>query len=258
MPNHSKRWDSWTLILAAVILVLAAKGQTTSSTVSLHKGGSLITPQDLLPGLFDSLQAMGGRFLESGMAQMTLIGTVTDSSGTRNASITVQAPTYLAYREGQSRAITFNGTQFQTKGGQLTSADEPVAESRLAHLPDAIYLQLAYAAPRCIPTEQATTVTVTSQANPSLAASAPVTVSLPVDQQLTNQTIGSASVSCGATNSITASSGYSVSGSGTVLFQRGNYIQLKPGFTAVGGGGGTTFQAKITSGIHQKHALHVV
>lgn len=107
-------------------------------------GSPLITLQNLTPPLASALQAMGARMQTPDKAQVTLMGTVTDSGGSRNAQITVQAPGYWAYREGSNRAITFDGTNFSTKSGSLTPDDEAVGESLLAHLPDSIFLQVAY------------------------------------------------------------------------------------------------------------------
>jgi hypothetical protein len=86
---------------------------------------------------------MGGRMTSPEKAQVVLSGTITDGSGSRNAQITVQAPGYLAYREGQTRAITFDGSQIQTKSGQPTADDERIFDSLLAAFPDTVFLQLA-------------------------------------------------------------------------------------------------------------------
>jgi hypothetical protein len=76
-------------------------------------------------------------------AQIVLTGTITDAGGARDAQITIQAPGYLAYREGAGRAITFNGDRFRNKSGQLTPDDEGISESLLANFPDAVCLQIA-------------------------------------------------------------------------------------------------------------------
>jgi hypothetical protein len=55
----------------------------------------------------------------------------------------VQAPGYLAYREGSTRAITYNGSQFSTQSGSLSASDEQVAQSFLAHFPDTVFLQFS-------------------------------------------------------------------------------------------------------------------
>lgn len=75
-------------------------------------------------------------------AQITLAGTTTDASGSRAAQITVQAPGYFSYREGQTKALTFDGTQFKSSTGAVTTADEAIIESLMAHLPDSIFLQI--------------------------------------------------------------------------------------------------------------------
>jgi hypothetical protein len=116
----------------------------TGQGLSLPNGNSLISPQNLIPPLASSLQAMGARMETADKAQITLVGTVTDSVGSRPAQITVQAPGYWAYRENSSRAVTFDGTNFSTKSGPLAPADNAVAESLLAHLPDGVFLQVAF------------------------------------------------------------------------------------------------------------------
>lgn len=86
---------------------------------------------------------MGARMQKAEKAQVTLLGTVTDSEGSRPAQIIVQSPGYFAYREGSGRAVTFNGTTFKTKSEQATDSDDAVQESLLSHLPDSVLLQIA-------------------------------------------------------------------------------------------------------------------
>jgi hypothetical protein len=103
----------------------------------------LIRPDDLPPALFTALQKIGGRMMSADKSQVVLAGTTTDGKGSRPAQIIVQSPGYLSYREGQGRAVTFNGAQFQTRSGPPTSDDHRVLESLLAHLPDSVCLQIA-------------------------------------------------------------------------------------------------------------------
>lgn len=76
-------------------------------------------------------------------AQITLTGTTTDTNGSRAAQIIIQAPGYLSYREGQTLALTYDGSALKSNSGQLTANDEEVFESFLAHFPDAVFLQSA-------------------------------------------------------------------------------------------------------------------
>lgn len=110
---------------------------------ALQNGHSLIAPGDLPPDMDAVLQKLGGRMQSATAAQITLTGTTTDKNGSRTSQIVVQAPGYLSYREGQTRALTFDGTQFQSNAGPITSADQSVLESFLAHLPDMVCLQFA-------------------------------------------------------------------------------------------------------------------
>jgi hypothetical protein len=126
-----------------IALLVIALASTSAGQTSLPQGGTLIILGNLPDVLAASLQVMGGRLMSADEAQVTLTGTTTDSNGSRAAQIVVQAPGYLSYREGQNRAVTFDGTSFQNKSGPLTSDDEPIAESLLAHLPDAVLLQVA-------------------------------------------------------------------------------------------------------------------
>ncbi len=109
----------------------------------LKDGKSLIDPTDLPPIMAGVLGAMGGRMMTADKAQVVLAGSITDSAGTRTAQIVVQSPGYLSYREGQGRAITFDGTQFKTKSGPPSADDDRIAESLLAHFPDTVLLQFA-------------------------------------------------------------------------------------------------------------------
>lgn len=127
------------IIFVTIVFPRLCFSQATSAS-----GGQLLAPQDLFPALSDSLRTMGGRMSSPDKAQITLGGTITDGNGSRAAQITVQAPGLLAYREGQGRAIVFDGTHFLTKSGAPAVSDYAVLESLLANLPDAIFLQLAY------------------------------------------------------------------------------------------------------------------
>lgn len=132
-----------TALLAASVGRARAQAVSNTPTFSLANGTSFIAPTDLPPALGAALQQMGGRMTNATTAAITLIGTVTDSKGSRAAQITVQAPGYLSYSEGTTRILTFNGIQLQTNSGQPTTSDEAVFESLLANLPDAMFLQLA-------------------------------------------------------------------------------------------------------------------
>jgi len=107
------------------------------------KSGSFIGPHDLTMDLADSLTKMGGRMTAASNANVTVAGTVTDSSGPRAVTITVQSPGYLRYAE-HGRAITFDGKHFTaSSGGQLSTDDLRLVESLLAYFPDTVFLQLA-------------------------------------------------------------------------------------------------------------------
>ena len=111
-----------------------------------------------------------------------------------------------------------------------------------------------YTAPPTIPVQETVTVTATSQANSTLTAWAPVTLSpsTPYDLNLPNMTIMSGTTSFGALHNITATSGFTVGGSASVTFTAGNQIMLGPGFHATAGAGSaaTTFCATISGSCH--------
>jgi hypothetical protein len=132
-----------TLTVAAACLVTAVSASAQAPTTWLPNGTSYIQSNDLPPALSAVVQFMGSRMTGPTTALISITGTTTDASGSRTAQITVQAPGYLAYREGQTRAITFNGVQFGTKTGTLSASDEQIAESLLAHYPDSVFLQIA-------------------------------------------------------------------------------------------------------------------
>jgi hypothetical protein len=85
----------------------------------------------------------GARMSGLESSQVVLVGTITGSAGPRSAQIIVQSPGYLSYREGSSRALTFDGFDLKTKRGRLAQEDDGIAESLLAHNPDALLLQVA-------------------------------------------------------------------------------------------------------------------
>jgi hypothetical protein len=116
--------------------------QTVSSPGAPATAASgLITTGSLPPVLALLNQRMGARMTASANAQLSLVGTTTDSKGARTATITIQAPGLLSYRETGGYAATFGGTSFSTSSGAPTSADEPIMESLLANFPDAVLLQ---------------------------------------------------------------------------------------------------------------------
>ncbi len=134
------------LLAALSATVLHGQGQGSGAAPPpgwLLNHGSLILPGDLPSHLATSLEQTGARMMSADKAQITLTGTVTDGQGSRPAQFTIQAPGYLVYREGQSRAIAFDGNGTQSIAGALTSDDEAVMESLLAHFPDMVCLQVA-------------------------------------------------------------------------------------------------------------------
>ena len=93
------------------------------------------------------------------------------------------------------------------------------------------------------------TVKVTDSSTPTAQtvtkALSIVISSSPPDLHLTNITISNYSVTYQATNSITADTNVNINGSASVTFKAGNYIVLRLGFGAVGGGAAQTFHAYI-------------
>lgn len=102
-----------------------------------------ISAADLPHRLVSFHEMIGQRMTATGNAKILLVGTVTDSKGSRSAQISVQSPGYLAYRDTNSRTLVYDGTEFKTKKGGATDDDDPIAESLLAHLPDSLLLQVA-------------------------------------------------------------------------------------------------------------------
>ncbi|MCU1340163.1 MAG: hypothetical protein JWO19_5744 [Bryobacterales bacterium] len=133
----------WPLTLTLIFFFMIFGSAISAQGLKLGNGGNLINPGDLPPALAGSLQQMGGRMMVTDKAQIVLVGTITDGNGSRSAQITVQAPGYLSYREGQGRAVTFDGSKIQTKSGTPTSDDERTFDSLLADFPDSVFLQIA-------------------------------------------------------------------------------------------------------------------
>src|SRR5262249_40857086 len=117
----------------AIAVLLCFAMHAPAQQLSLKNGKNLIDPTDLPQSMVGILGALGGRMMTADKAQVVIAGNITDSAGSRAAQITVQSPGYLSYREGQGRAITFNGAQFKTKSGSLSADDERIFESLLAH-----------------------------------------------------------------------------------------------------------------------------
>lgn len=130
------------LAVAACVLAFWSAAPAMAQTAWLP-GGDFIGPRDLPPDFAALLQRLGGRLTAATNANVSVTGTVTDEKGSRAAQVTVQAPGLLRYQEGQSRVITFNGTNFLSGSGSLSTDDSRVAESLLAHFPDAVLLQIA-------------------------------------------------------------------------------------------------------------------
>jgi hypothetical protein len=137
---------SWTMKhimrLTTVIAISLLSPLASAQVGLLQSGSNLVQPTDIPPTLYIFFQTMGSRMASAALAQVTLNGTTTDARGSRSAQIIVQAPGFLSYREGTSRAITFNGSQLLDSIGTFSADDQRVAESLLAHLPDAVFLQV--------------------------------------------------------------------------------------------------------------------
>jgi hypothetical protein len=137
MSKHSGIVWRFSGVLAALSLGLLAAGQEIRV-----KHGSFITPGDL-PGEFAaSLKKMGDRLTKAENAATTITGSLTDSSGTRPVHITVQAPGYLRFQDDKtSQVIAYDGAAWHKSG--KGENDARIQESLMAHLPDAILLQMA-------------------------------------------------------------------------------------------------------------------
>ena len=128
-------WPLWLVCIA--LLVPPVVAQPAWSSMGLINASSL--PYDL----GNSLTAMGSQMQSTGAAQAVFVGVVTDSSGTRTARITVQAPCYVSYQESASRALSFDCNRLKSASGTISAADDPILESLMANLPDTVFLQVA-------------------------------------------------------------------------------------------------------------------
>jgi hypothetical protein len=138
--EYARKWAYRIGIYMAWASFMFAQTVGSPSTPALGTG-SLITPGSLPPVLAMLNQRMGARMTTPATAQLSLVGTTTDSSGARTATIVIQAPGLFSYRETGGYAVTFDGTSFMTTNGAPTSADEPKMESLLANFPDSVLLQ---------------------------------------------------------------------------------------------------------------------
>lgn len=121
-----------------LLIISAGMAQNT-----WQKNGLLIAKGDLPVEFAACLQKMGGRLMTADKAAITMSGMLTDASGSQSVQITVQAPGYLRFQDGNSRVLTYNGVKWQSKNGKGGQNDSRIEESVLAHLPDAFLLQLA-------------------------------------------------------------------------------------------------------------------
>ena len=97
-----------------------------------------------LPGDFERVREVLGQHMTTpANATLRMEGQLTDSSGTRGATITVQAPGYLLLAESNSRTIGYDGDKWKITNGKGPQADAQAQESLLAHLPESFLLQLA-------------------------------------------------------------------------------------------------------------------
>ncbi len=140
--------------VAPLILMLAISASAQSGAASGASSGgaqagwlanktNLIAPGDLPRPLATALEQSGSRMMSAEKAQITMSGTLTDSRGARAGQLTIQAPGYLSFRDGQGRAVTFDGTGIKNKAGAADDADNAIAESLLAGFPDMVCLQVA-------------------------------------------------------------------------------------------------------------------
>jgi hypothetical protein len=123
------------LVSAPSSMAQGNEGNTVSS--------GLIGPNSLPRDFAAVLNNMGGRMTNAAHASISLSGTLTDSSGTRTANITVQANGMLLFKDNDSRTIAFDGTQFQAKNSAGDPTDQRIKESLLAQFPDMVLLQMA-------------------------------------------------------------------------------------------------------------------
>lgn len=142
VANYSPRVLKHACMFIAVLVALVYNTPAVAQ-VSLQSGSNLIQSVDLPHNIGIFFEVMGGRMATPEMAQVTFAGTTSDAKGSRAAQIVVQSPGYMSYREGQARAVTFNGSQMKGSAGGLTDDDKRVSESLMTHLPDAIFLQIA-------------------------------------------------------------------------------------------------------------------
>jgi len=133
-------------ILSPALFALAQTAQTTqpAPVPSWQRNGGTIPPGSLPPAFAGSLKQMGNRLTSAAQSATSITGMLTDSSGTRAVQVTVQAPGYLLFLDGNNaRTISYNGVAWQVKNSAGSQNDQRVEESLLAHSPDSVLLQLA-------------------------------------------------------------------------------------------------------------------
>ena len=94
------------------------------------------------------------------------------------------------------------------------------------------------------PSQVVNQASVSGGGSPSASATDTATVGFPTDLHLTNLTVISGTTTYRATNSITADTAVSISGTAVITFSAGSTITLGPGFHATAGGT-STFHAVI-------------
>ncbi len=129
----------WTAIFIAVVGALAGQclvGQSTSQ--ALAPSQTVFNPLSFPLQLQGSVMALGSRLQKTGQERETLVGTLTNSTGSSPGKVTFELPNKVRidWRGATVRSIGFDGTSNWASDGMLSEQDENVLETFLEDSPE--------------------------------------------------------------------------------------------------------------------------
>jgi len=138
--NQTKSTERWNLILFAAICALACEHPVSAQTTSQASPSiqAVFNPQSFPLPLQGAVMALGSRLQKSGQERETLVGTLTNSTGSSPGKVTFELPNKVRidWMGATVRSIGYDGNGNWASDGMLSEQDQNLLETFLEDSPE--------------------------------------------------------------------------------------------------------------------------
>lgn len=130
----------WSITCTVVIGAFASQCLGQSTSQASHSSQTVFYPSSFPLQLQGSVMALGSRLQKPGQERETLVGTLTDSSGSSPGKVTFELPNKVRidWMGSAARTIAYDGTSSWSSNGSLSEQDQNLLETFLEDSPEGL------------------------------------------------------------------------------------------------------------------------